>query len=88
MRYFCFYSESLTGETGRYCCEVSNEGVVTRQMDVFGSTIYWADPRRQFSEDYPFTDQPEFDESGHDGMEVEQEIFDNIWALGQKQLAS
>ncbi len=87
MRYFCFYSESLEGETGRYYCEVSNEGAVTRQMDVFGSAIYWADPRRQYSEDYLFTDQPEFDWSNQDGVEINQELFDNLWAQGQEQRA-
>lgn len=85
MRYFCFYSESLESEVGRYYCEVSEEGAVTRQMDVFGSTIYWAYPGHQWSEDYPFTDQPEFEESGHDGVEIDRELFDTIWAQGQQQ---
>lgn len=85
MRYFCFYSESLEGEVGKFYCEVSAENLITRQIDVFSSKIYWAEPGRQFSEDYPFTDQPEFDELGHDGNQIDRELFETIWAEGQKR---
>ena len=85
MRYFSYYSESLKGELGTFYCEVSPENMITRQIDVFGSKIYWADPLGQYSEDYPFTDQPEFDESNNDGEEVSSELFEELWAEGRKQ---
>ncbi|SFH03985.1 hypothetical protein SAMN05518865_1402 [Duganella sp. CF458] len=85
MRYFSFYSESLSGEVGKFYCEVSSDNVITRQIDVFGSKIYWAHPLGQYSEDYPFSDQPEFDESNDDGEEITSDLFETIWAEGQKQ---
>ncbi|MET1080210.1 MAG: hypothetical protein ABWY06_19535 [Pseudomonas sp.] len=85
MRYFSFYSESLDGEVGKFYCEISPENVITRQIDVFGSKIYWADRQAQYSEDYPFTDQPEFDETSDDGEEISRDLFEEIWQNGQKQ---
>ncbi len=85
MRYYCFYSESLKGEVGKFYCEVSPENLITRQIDVFGSEIYWAEPGSQYSEDYPFTDQPEFDESDQEAEELDRETFERIWAEGKMQ---
>ncbi|HLO15180.1 MAG TPA: hypothetical protein VK206_10150 [Anaerolineales bacterium] len=52
---------------------------------MFGSEIYWAEPGSQYSEDYPFTDQPEFDESDQEAEELDRETFERIWAEGKKQ---
>ncbi len=85
MRYFSFYSESLEGEVGKFYCEISPNNEVIRQINVFGSKIFWADPHGQNNQNYSFTDQPEFNESNDEGDEISFDLFEKIWASGQKQ---
>lgn len=85
MRYFKFYSESLDGEVGDFYCEVSSDNLITRQIDVFGSKLYWANRQEQYDENYPFTDQPEFNELDDGGEEISGELFEQLWTAGKKQ---
>ncbi len=79
--YFKIYSESLDGREGSCLYEVIN-GLVVKQLEIFGSDMFWASSDRQHNHpDYEFTDQPEWDyDEEYDGQEeILEEHFLELW---------
>lgn len=78
-RYFQTYAESHDGDEGAYYCEVEN-GIIQRQINVFGDNYYWATPDAYFDERYDYTDQPEFEPTSLE-EEISAEEFYRIWQI-------
>ena len=76
--FYKMYSESLDGYEGEYYCEVVN-GLVIKQIHVYGSGIYWATENDEKDPMYDFTDQPEFDPEIVDCEEISKVEFINKW---------
>jgi hypothetical protein len=77
MKYYKSYSESHNGDEGEFICEVEN-GIITRQINIYKGVLYWATPSDEYDEEYFYTDQPEFEPTAKD-VEITKDEFLNLW---------
>lgn len=85
MRYYKMYSESLEGQEGEFFCEIDDNGLLVRQIQVFGNKLYWATDDEEFDDSYPIGDQPEFNPKEYDCQEISVDLFEKTWQKSLNQ---
>ena len=78
-KYYKLYAESVDGNIGECYIEVDSDRLITKQVLVFGTSLYWATPEEFSDEMYLFTEQPEIDEEIDELESIEAEEFFAIW---------
>ncbi|MDW6093013.1 hypothetical protein SBX64_10670 [Vibrio rhizosphaerae] len=76
--FYKMYSESLDGDEGEFFCEVV-DGLVVKQLHIYGENMYWATENSCNDPLYDFTDQPEFDPELIDCEEISSSEFLSMW---------
>lgn len=83
-QYFDSYAESLTGQEGRFYCEV-HDGLIVRHVMFFDGVYYWATREESFDELYDFTERPEFGLPDATTVAMSADEFAKIWDIAIAQ---
>lgn len=82
--YFETYTESHDGIEGKFYCEVI-DGFISRHISIFNGVYYWATLNECFSEQYDFTDQPEFGKPDESTFAISKNEFNKLWNTALRQ---
>jgi hypothetical protein len=88
IKFYKFYTVSLDNEDGFYYCEVL-DGMIVRQINQFGTSLYWATRESERDPRYDLTDQPVLAVEEQDvGEEISEQEFTALWKQANEVTAT